>query len=542
MSLKTDNSSLVSSYNAAISDLRSASRGGYAGPAISSSDLAKALGAIDGLNTAELQQHTRNAVGESDPTTMRSGIALMLKKTLHGVLNGILGNFITDRVNSWSWWKDRSQEMQECVDEGTRVIDEVCDSSQHSVRTLMVFLAQAIRSLCNTLNSLELPEHIDLFRELVSCGSKLIDDTGKLALEQCKDRDEAINQCFDHMIGEARKITEDPDCEEPPEVKECVVEDPCAPEPDPCPPTVPPTTGNAPAPSPGGTAPAPAPGPAPGPAPAPSPAPSPAPAPPSADSTPEPTPEPKPEPEPKLPPSAPIGGVTPPSIPKPELPDLEDLCPPELDKETPDKPEEPTKTEEPDKAPETDCEEEKKPPAPTPEPAEVEQEDCEPKPDPEPEPEPAKEPEEDCEEPEPEPEPDPKPEPEPEPAPELECEEDEEEDCPPAPAGSSIFGGIVGVIGIGILAFGIGKIIEDISDHLQPPPLPEPEPAPAPPPPAPPAPAPPPPPNLDELAKVPEPPPPPKKFIHAAPPPPPPPVDPAAGAPTKGIPPKAGAW
>lgn len=528
MSLKTDNSSLVSSYNAAISDLRSASRGGYAGPAISSSDLAKALGAIDGLNTVELQQHTRNAVGESDPTTMRSGIALMLKKTLHGVLNGILGNFITDRVNSWSWWKDRGREMQECVDEGTRVIDEVCDSSQHSVRTLMVFLAQAIRSLCNTLNSLELPEHIDLFRELVSCGSKLIDDTGKLALEQCKDRDEAINQCFDHMIGEARKITEDPDCEEPPEVKECVVEDPCAPEPDPCPPTAPPTTGNAPAPGPGGAVPAPAP------SPAPSPGLGPAPAPPSADSTPEPTPEPKPEPEPKLPPSAPIGGVTPPSIPKPELPDLEDLCPPELDKETPDKPEEPTKPEEPEKEPETDCEEEKKPPAPTPEPAEVEQEDCEPKPDPEPEPEPAKEPEEDCEEPEPDPEP--------EPAPEPDCEEDEEEDCPPAPAGSSIFGGIVGVIGLGILAFGIGKIIEDISDHLQPPPLPEPEPAPAPPPPAPPAPAPPPPPNLDELAKVPEPPPPPKKFIHAAPPPPPPPVDPAAGAPTKGIPPKAGAW
>lgn len=507
MSVTTSHSSLVSSYSAAISDLRSASRGGYAGPAISSSELAKALSAIDGLDTAELQQQTRNAVGDTDPTAMRSGIAGVLSRTLHGVLSSMLGNFISERVESWSWLRDRGKEVQECVDEGTRVIDEVCDSSQHSVRTLMVFLAQAIRSLCTTLNSLELPEHIELFRELVRCGSKLIDDTGKLALEQCHDRDDAINQCFDHMIGEARKILENPDCEEPPQVEECVAEDPCAPQPEPCPP---------PAPSPGGATPDPAPAPTPGSAPAPAPA---------ADPTPSPQPEPTPQPEAPLPPSTPIGGITPPSIPKPELPDLENLCPPEPEKEAP---EEPVK----EKEEESDCEEEKKPPLPPTEPAEVE-EDCEPKPepkpDPEPDPEPAEEPEDDCEEPEPTPEP--------------ECEEDKKEECPPVPPGRRIFGGIVGVIGIGILAVGIGKIIEEISNHLQPPELPEPEPAPAPPPPPPPPPAAAPPPNLDELSKVPEPPPPPKKIIHAAPPPAaPPPVDPAGGAPTKGIPPKAGAW
>lgn len=534
MSLKTDNSTVVSSYAAAVSELRSASRGAYGGPKVSPGDLAKALGATDGLDTGELKYQTLAAVGKADPTTMRSGIGSAVVRVLQGILSGVIGNFISDQVKSWGSLKDRSEELAVCVDQSTNAIDEVCDSAGHSLRTLTSFLAQAIRSLCSTLNSLELPDHISLFKDLVRCGSQLIDQTGALAMDQCRDRDEAINQCLDHMIEETKKLVADPDCEEAPEVKECVEEDPCAPKPDPCPPSAPPTPG-------GGTAPAPSPAPTPAPAPAPGGGPAPTPTPPPAP-TPEPEPKPEPEkpepkPEPKLPPTAPGGVIPKPQVPTPELPKLDDLCPPTdpKDPEKPEKPEKPEETkekpEEP-KQPEKECEEpEKKPPLPTPEP---DKDECDPKPEPEPKPEPQPEPT-----PDPDPEPDPEPDCEDEPAPDTDCAEDKDtEECVTGSSGRRIFGGIVGVIGIGILAFGIGKIIEDISNHLQPPPAPEPEPAPAPPPPpAPPAPAP--PTNMEELAKVPEPTPPPKKFIHAAPPPPP---APAADVPTKGIPPKAGAW
>lgn len=485
--------SQLADYSRSVSNFQLASQGAYSGPSLPVGVLQRMVGSVDGLSSADLVAGTRAAVGADRP----SGGGGELREFLLG--GGFLaaGDKLLDRLRTINddHEEDRTQadELARDAEHCAQAIDDVVHISDSAIGELLSAAIGLLDILAMVLRRHPVAQF--LIPAISAIGGRVIEDTNKQVAGTCRERDEAIDSCYEEFERRCECACERPLPPEPPQAPaepELCAEDQPQPKPE-DEPKPKPETQSKPEPKPQ-LKPAPDAGPPPtepsslDPAPKPASEPEPQPGP---EKQPEPQPQPKPAPEPK---------------PEP--------CPELAPKRQPQ-------------------------PEPKPEP--------EPEPCPEPEPAPETEP---AGQPVPEPEPEPEPEPAPEPAPEP-CLEP----VPCEPAQSCC--GALGVAGAGVAFIGAGPLLAAAAEcpegmdcpepepAPEPDPDPEPEPCPEPEPKPQPEPEPAPKPGPPDLTEVPEPEPPAGKLAHmdAAPPAPEPEPESAAqpAAPEPAAPPAAGA-
>ncbi|MER0079532.1 hypothetical protein ABRP87_06165 [Corynebacterium sp. KPL2830] len=463
--MSTLTKSLLGDYSAAISQFQLACLGHYSGPSMPLGLLGELISAVDGIAPQNIMRHTISAVGGNLPHGGGKGLADFLRTDDSDVAHGTLREHLTGIQKDFDIHRDEGKQLTDSAKQCSSAISDVVDTSD----TALTELISAVIPLLNILSMVATRHPLAKFIiPIVSTiGSKIIDDTNDSIASTCRDRDDAIESCYDEFESRCKCVSERPLPEECPEPAEAE-EDACLPPVEKCPDT---PASTRPMPDGGGgtdsTPPQPAqptqpastaecpPKPEPMPEPKPDPKPDPKPAP-----QPQPAPEPKPAPEPQ---PEPKPGRAPKPAPEPAPEQHPSGCQCQQCRgfvNEPPRQNESTAT-----------------PA-----------HAEPAPDPEPEPKPQDCPPEQREQPAPQPEQDPVPEPVPE---DTECEEE-----PTSPAAvesdaacdiESSCSGSLGIVGAGIALVGVGLIIEGAAECLEnivdadcPEPEPEPEPAPEP--------------------------------------------------------------
>ncbi|OFN76662.1 zinc metalloprotease [Corynebacterium sp. HMSC074E01] len=482
--------SLLGDYSQAVSQFQAASRGGYSGPSTPIGLLGDMVGSVDGINPGDLVTNTASAMGARRPGRGGNGLREFLLGTVLSLAGGAIMDHLRGVQDDFDKERDEADDLVESAQQCSDAIEDVVDVSDSAVAELISAVIPLINILTMLLQRHPLGKVI--IPVISRIGGELIDQTNDTITQTCRDRDTAIENCYDEFERRCTEVCERELPETPPE-PECGCEEKrkeCPqPEPEPCAPAQP------------------------SPAPAPSTPSQPTqPAQPSAPAAPQQPVDPKPEtpvappekPEPTQPATVPEKDCPPvEEKPQPATPSEPHSVPTEPASTTPEEEHTPCRCNAEKEAPSCDCKEHQREvgttkPAdagvevPT-EPVQQEVIDC------------PEEPVggEDCEEPE-------------QPPVAGECECKPEESCC----------GSLGLLGVGVAILGLGLLAEAAVDFVEnlpepeplPEPVPEPEPQPEPDPCPPPAPEPapnngvtPPPP---ELNNVPEPEAPPEKLAH----------------------------
>ncbi|MCQ9371622.1 hypothetical protein NQ024_10295, partial [Corynebacterium sp. 35RC1] len=443
----------MSLYLRAIQMLLSSSRGFYTGPAVSAAMLINAFNSTEGQDTGSIRKGARVAAGSSNTSTGR-GLVSNLSDIAQGMLYQAIGSWLARQFESWDLSIFGAEDAADETDSAMDAIDSLDEQTRQSIEQLLQQLNAAIAQisvLLQVINPLLNPAG---FMACVQAGSQLIDHAGNSILDLCKQRDTLMDQCFSQLVQR---------CE-----AECSKPEPEKPKAPGCTPTAEaPTTPAKAAPtcdapagmgtggggsSGGGGGGSGAPQAPPSSALPTSPAQTAPPnnsAPPSTQST----QTPPPTGSSTGPGTGPGAAQCPPLPGKPGKPGAGDKQPTEPSKVAP--PPAPTPEQEPKEQP-------KEQPKPTPTtPASTQ---CPPDPDPDPDPDPA-----------------PSPTPDPGPAPETGTETDtdtdtekceppvaEEAECQPEEnVGSTVFQGVLGLVGFGILAVGIGCLVNFIQEQVE---------------------------------------------------------------------------
>lgn len=197
-------------YRGIVQMLSSASRGAYRGPAVSADILSRALGSTEGLDTAQLVEHTRAAAGSSDTGTMRGGIVQSLFTFLAQAAFGEILGRVVDNIGDWFSNRDDTEEIvrdAEAVDRALCDIEEVNDTG---IEEILLALRAVIGQLCAFLNQVDPAQHPREFAECVAAGADLIDSAGSTIMDCCRDRDTAVAGCLDEFLDRGTAVCERP--------------------------------------------------------------------------------------------------------------------------------------------------------------------------------------------------------------------------------------------------------------------------------------------------------------------------------------------
>ena len=200
----------VLGYRGIVQMLSSASRGSYRGPSVSVDLLSRALGSTEGLDTAQLVEHTRAAVGSSDTGTMRGGIVESLFTFLAQAAFGEILGRVVDNVGDWFSNRDDSEDIvrdAEAVDKALCDIEEV---NETGIEEILLALRAVIAQLCAFLNQVDPTQHPREFAECVAAGADLIDSAGGTIMDCCRDRDSAVTACLDEFLDRGTAVCEKP--------------------------------------------------------------------------------------------------------------------------------------------------------------------------------------------------------------------------------------------------------------------------------------------------------------------------------------------
>ncbi|MGV0330734.1 hypothetical protein [Corynebacterium macginleyi] len=300
--MSTLTKSLLGDYSAAISQFQLACLGQYSGPSMPLGLVGELISAVDGISPQNILRHTLSAVGGNLPHGGGKGLADFLCTDDSDVAHGTLREHLKGIQKDFDIHREEGKHLTNSAKQCSSAISDVVDISD----TALIELISAVIPLLNILSMVATRHPLARFIiPIVSTiGAKIIDDTNDSIASTCRDRDDAIESCYEEFESRCECVCERPlpkECPEPAEAEG----DSCPPPVEKCPdkpaPTRPIPDGG------GGTAPNP-PQPAqltqpasapecpskPEPVPDPKPAPQPQPAP-----EPKPAPQPQPVPEPK---------------------------------------------------------------------------------------------------------------------------------------------------------------------------------------------------------------------------------------------------
>ncbi|AZA12041.1 hypothetical protein [Corynebacterium gerontici] len=201
-------------FDAAVAQLKAASNGLYPGPKTSSATLSNAFNSTAGLDTSMIEQAASQVGGRSHPGKLRpmgplletvlrefaeAAIGVGLEKLLRGVVRGHERNVCVGQATA------RAGSVISTIDQESAL---TCDAALATLSTAMQPLLAAIMAANPVLNPIV---GTTVFPSLIKTAGGLIDAAASLIMGTCSARDQAINDCFDTLIGECEQAATEPE-------------------------------------------------------------------------------------------------------------------------------------------------------------------------------------------------------------------------------------------------------------------------------------------------------------------------------------------
>lgn len=236
--------SLLGDYSQAVSQFQAASQGGYSGPSTPIGLLGDMVGSVEGINPGDLVTNTVSAMGARRPGRGGNGLREFLLGTVLSLAGGAIVDHLRGVQDDFEKERDEADDLVESAQQCSDAIEDVVDVSDSAVAELISAVIPLINILTMLLQRHPLGKVI--IPVISRIGGELIDQTNDTITQTCRDRDTAIENCYDEFERRCievceRELPETPPepecgCEEKP--KECPQPEPeaCAPaQPSPAP-------------------------------------------------------------------------------------------------------------------------------------------------------------------------------------------------------------------------------------------------------------------------------------------------------------------
>lgn len=232
--------SLLGDYSQAVSQFQAASQGGYSGPSTPIGLLGDMVGSVDGINPGDLVTNTASAMGARRPGRGGNGLREFLLGTVLSLAGGAIMDHLRGVQDDFDKERDEAGDLVESAQQCSDAIENVVDVSDSAVAELISAVIPLINILTMLLQRHPLGKVI--IPVISRIGGELIDQTNDTITQTCRDRDTAIENCYDEFERRCTEVCERELPETPPE-PECGCEEKrkeCPqPEPEPCAPAQP---------------------------------------------------------------------------------------------------------------------------------------------------------------------------------------------------------------------------------------------------------------------------------------------------------------
>lgn len=232
--------SLLGDYSQAVSQFQAASQGGYSGPSTPIGLLGDMVGSVDGINPGDLVTNTASAMGARRPGRGGNGLREFLLGTVLSLAGGAIMDHLRGVQDDFDKERDEAGDLVESAQQCSDAIEDVVDVSDSAVAELISAVIPLINILTMLLQRHPLGKVI--IPVISRIGGELIDQTNDTITQTCRDRDTAIENCYDEFERRCTEVCERELPETPPE-PECGCEEKrkeCPqPEPEPCAPAQP---------------------------------------------------------------------------------------------------------------------------------------------------------------------------------------------------------------------------------------------------------------------------------------------------------------
>lgn len=198
--------SLLGDYSQAVSQFQAASQGSYAGPSTPLDLLGSMIGSVDGIKPQELVRGTSAAMGGRRPARGGGG----LKGFLVGTVLSIAGNALMDHLGGvqkdFEQERDEADELTGKAQQCSNAIEDIVGVSDTSLTELF----SAVVPLLNILTMIASKHPLGRFIVPIisSIGANVIEQTNDMVMTTCRDRDSAIEQCYDKFEECCSKVCE----------------------------------------------------------------------------------------------------------------------------------------------------------------------------------------------------------------------------------------------------------------------------------------------------------------------------------------------
>lgn len=219
--MSTLTKSLLGDYSAAISQFQLSCLGQYSGPSMPLGLVGELISAVDGIAPQNILRHTISAVGGNLPHGGGKGLADFLRTDDSDVAHGTLRGHLKGIQKDFDIHRDEGKHLTDSAKQCSSAISEVVDISD----TALIELISAVIPLLNILSMVATRHPLARFIiPIVSTiGAKIIDDTNDSIASTCRDRDDAIESCYEEFEFRCECVCERPlpkECPEPAKAEE----------------------------------------------------------------------------------------------------------------------------------------------------------------------------------------------------------------------------------------------------------------------------------------------------------------------------------
>lgn len=190
---------MLRAYEAAIRALRAASRGSYLGPVFTAEVLEEAFESTRGQDTDAIRSGASTARGESDEKRSES-IAGKIRDRVSGALFQAVLTWLFEQLGSWVTAKLGSKDIEEETESATSAIDKLNEQCQHDVQAILSQLDATLKQVVASLAVINPVLHPHIFMQCVQAGAGLIDAAGSTIHSLCKQRDSLMTSCFEQLL------------------------------------------------------------------------------------------------------------------------------------------------------------------------------------------------------------------------------------------------------------------------------------------------------------------------------------------------------
>lgn len=212
--MSTLTKSLLGDYSNAISQFQFACLGSYPGPSMPMNLLGELVGAVDGIAPENLVKNTVAAVGGNRPKGGGAGLAGYLQQDDSEVAQGAMREHLCGVQEDFDIDRQDAAHLTSSAEQCSGAIADVVDVSD----TALTELISAVIPLLNILSMVATKHPLARFiiPILSTIGGRVIEETNHNIASTCRDRDDAIESCYNEFESRCECVCERPIPEECP--------------------------------------------------------------------------------------------------------------------------------------------------------------------------------------------------------------------------------------------------------------------------------------------------------------------------------------